>query len=267
MIQVREAVQKTPAGWGWGAGTEGEKATACSFLKRCSKQLTVTCTWKSFLTIARGRQFPGKKTSLVCWENESVNAQGLDVLLKATGLYSLLLCRVRWWKAKYMPAIFDHHLLYWFVSRGTVIKKPLIYCPYLLMGFFLLLIFHFLSLSLFLGGHFFQTNAVLREVRREGVPVEQRAEIVTAVLAALTTRQTLRREWHARSVLLRNRPWKRKNCDGLSPNGRCHPSRWRGHEKQARYRCSQPKWAPVHGTRIHLVIHSVLCMCMWAISE
>ncbi|KAM8776555.1 alpha-ketoglutarate-dependent dioxygenase FTO isoform 2-T2 [Rhynchonycteris naso] len=42
------------------------------------------------------------------------------------------------------------------------------------------------------------TNAVLHEVRREGVPVGQRNEIVTAVLASLTTRQTLRREWHAR---------------------------------------------------------------------
>ncbi|GAB5582272.1 alpha-ketoglutarate-dependent dioxygenase FTO isoform X8 [Prionailurus iriomotensis] len=42
------------------------------------------------------------------------------------------------------------------------------------------------------------TNAVLREVRREGVPVEQRNEILTAILASLTTRQNLRREWHAR---------------------------------------------------------------------
>uniref|UniRef100_A0A8C0MHL2 Alpha-ketoglutarate-dependent dioxygenase FTO n=1 Tax=Canis lupus familiaris TaxID=9615 RepID=A0A8C0MHL2_CANLF len=42
------------------------------------------------------------------------------------------------------------------------------------------------------------TNAVLHEVRREGVPVEQRNEILTAILALLTTRQNLRREWHAR---------------------------------------------------------------------
>ncbi|XP_059238676.1 alpha-ketoglutarate-dependent dioxygenase FTO isoform X2 [Mustela nigripes] len=42
------------------------------------------------------------------------------------------------------------------------------------------------------------TNAVLHEVRREGVPVEQRNEILTAILASLTTRQNLRREWHAR---------------------------------------------------------------------
>nr|XP_044616798.1 alpha-ketoglutarate-dependent dioxygenase FTO isoform X4 [Equus asinus] len=41
------------------------------------------------------------------------------------------------------------------------------------------------------------TNAVLHEVRREGVPVEQRNEILTAILASLTTRQNLRREWHA----------------------------------------------------------------------
>ena len=57
------------------------------------------------------------------------------------GVY--LMCHVHWLSTKYMLAIFDHHLLYWFVSRGTVIKKPLIYCPYLLMGFFSLLIFHF----------------------------------------------------------------------------------------------------------------------------
>ncbi|XP_057390699.1 alpha-ketoglutarate-dependent dioxygenase FTO isoform X2 [Balaenoptera acutorostrata] len=42
------------------------------------------------------------------------------------------------------------------------------------------------------------TNAVLREVRREGTPVEQRNEILTAILATLTARQNLRREWHAR---------------------------------------------------------------------
>ncbi|XP_058899761.1 alpha-ketoglutarate-dependent dioxygenase FTO [Kogia breviceps] len=42
------------------------------------------------------------------------------------------------------------------------------------------------------------TNAVLREVRREGTPVAQRNEILTAVLATLTARQNLRREWHAR---------------------------------------------------------------------
>ncbi|XP_075394145.1 alpha-ketoglutarate-dependent dioxygenase FTO [Tenrec ecaudatus] len=42
------------------------------------------------------------------------------------------------------------------------------------------------------------TNAVLRELRREGLPVEQRRGILTAILAPLTTRQNLRREWHAR---------------------------------------------------------------------
>uniref|UniRef100_A0A7N5K4X1 Alpha-ketoglutarate-dependent dioxygenase FTO C-terminal domain-containing protein n=2 Tax=Ailuropoda melanoleuca TaxID=9646 RepID=A0A7N5K4X1_AILME len=42
------------------------------------------------------------------------------------------------------------------------------------------------------------TNAVLHEARREAVPVEQRNEILTAILASLTTRQNLRREWHAR---------------------------------------------------------------------
>ncbi|XP_055992606.1 alpha-ketoglutarate-dependent dioxygenase FTO [Sorex fumeus] len=42
------------------------------------------------------------------------------------------------------------------------------------------------------------TNAVLREVRSEGLPVEQRNEILTAILALLTARQNLRREWHAR---------------------------------------------------------------------
>nr|KAF6318459.1 FTO alpha-ketoglutarate dependent dioxygenase [Pipistrellus kuhlii] len=42
------------------------------------------------------------------------------------------------------------------------------------------------------------TNGVLQEVRREGVPVGQRNAMVTAILASLTARQTLRREWHAR---------------------------------------------------------------------
>ncbi|KAG8508396.1 Alpha-ketoglutarate-dependent dioxygenase FTO [Galemys pyrenaicus] len=46
------------------------------------------------------------------------------------------------------------------------------------------------------------TNAVLREVRREGLPAEQRREMLPAVLASLTTRQNLRREWRARSVVL-----------------------------------------------------------------
>ncbi|XP_039736823.1 alpha-ketoglutarate-dependent dioxygenase FTO isoform X3 [Pteropus medius] len=48
----------------------------------------------------------------------------------------------------------------------------------------------------------FVTNAVLHEVRREGVPTEQRNEIVTAILTSLTTRQNLRREWRARVILL-----------------------------------------------------------------
>ncbi|XP_076988575.1 alpha-ketoglutarate-dependent dioxygenase FTO isoform X3 [Tamandua tetradactyla] len=43
-----------------------------------------------------------------------------------------------------------------------------------------------------------ETNAVLHEIRREGLPVEQKSEILTAILASLTTRQNLRREWHAR---------------------------------------------------------------------
>lgn len=72
------------------------------------------------------------------------------------------------------------------------------------MGFFLVLIFHFLSPSLSLLDHFFQTNAVLHEVRREGVPVEQRNETLTAILASLTTRQNLRKEWCARLVFLGN---------------------------------------------------------------
>ncbi|XP_042637666.1 alpha-ketoglutarate-dependent dioxygenase FTO [Orycteropus afer afer] len=42
------------------------------------------------------------------------------------------------------------------------------------------------------------TSAVLCEVRREGLPMEQRIGILTAILASLTTRQNLRREWHAR---------------------------------------------------------------------
>uniref|UniRef100_A0A2R8ZXC5 Alpha-ketoglutarate-dependent dioxygenase FTO n=1 Tax=Pan paniscus TaxID=9597 RepID=A0A2R8ZXC5_PANPA len=44
------------------------------------------------------------------------------------------------------------------------------------------------------------TNAVLHEVKREGLPMEQRNEILTAILASLTARQNLRREWHARKM-------------------------------------------------------------------
>ncbi|XP_051024487.1 alpha-ketoglutarate-dependent dioxygenase FTO [Acomys russatus] len=52
------------------------------------------------------------------------------------------------------------------------------------------------------------TNAVLREVKREGLPVEQRSEILTAILAPITVRQNLRKEWHARcqSRLVRTLP-------------------------------------------------------------
>ncbi|KAF6077526.1 FTO alpha-ketoglutarate dependent dioxygenase [Phyllostomus discolor] len=41
------------------------------------------------------------------------------------------------------------------------------------------------------------TNAVLREVRKEGVPTGVRNETLTAILGPLSTRQSLRREWHA----------------------------------------------------------------------
>ncbi|KAF4010698.1 hypothetical protein G4228_002447 [Cervus hanglu yarkandensis] len=41
------------------------------------------------------------------------------------------------------------------------------------------------------------TSAVLREVRREGISMEQKNEMLTSILAAITTRQNLRREWHA----------------------------------------------------------------------
>lgn len=42
---------------------------------------------------------------------------------------------------------------------------------------------------------------MLREVRRDGLPVEQRNEILAAILVSLTLRQNLRKEWHARFVL------------------------------------------------------------------
>ncbi|ERE80512.1 alpha-ketoglutarate-dependent dioxygenase FTO-like protein [Cricetulus griseus] len=44
------------------------------------------------------------------------------------------------------------------------------------------------------------TNAVLREVKREELPVEQRNEILAAILAPLTVRQNLRKEWHTRKL-------------------------------------------------------------------
>ncbi|XP_049642031.1 alpha-ketoglutarate-dependent dioxygenase FTO isoform X2 [Suncus etruscus] len=56
------------------------------------------------------------------------------------------------------------------------------------------------------------TNAVLHEVRTEVLPVEQRNEILTAILALLTTRQNLRKEWHARcqSRIVRTLPTDQK---------------------------------------------------------
>ncbi|XP_012588652.1 PREDICTED: alpha-ketoglutarate-dependent dioxygenase FTO [Condylura cristata] len=42
------------------------------------------------------------------------------------------------------------------------------------------------------------TNAVLQEVRREGLPAGQRRDMVSVILASLTTRQNLRTEWRAR---------------------------------------------------------------------
>uniref|UniRef100_K9IKY4 Alpha-ketoglutarate-dependent dioxygenase FTO n=1 Tax=Desmodus rotundus TaxID=9430 RepID=K9IKY4_DESRO len=42
------------------------------------------------------------------------------------------------------------------------------------------------------------TNAVLCEVRREEIPMGRRNETLTAILGSLSTRQSLRREWHAR---------------------------------------------------------------------
>lgn len=56
------------------------------------------------------------------------------------------------------------------------------------------------------------TNAVLREVKREGLPVEQRNEILAAILAPLTLRQNLRKEWHTRcqSRIVRTLPANQK---------------------------------------------------------
>uniref|UniRef100_A0A673VKM8 Alpha-ketoglutarate-dependent dioxygenase FTO n=2 Tax=Suricata suricatta TaxID=37032 RepID=A0A673VKM8_SURSU len=56
------------------------------------------------------------------------------------------------------------------------------------------------------------TNAVLCEVRREGVPMEQRNDILASILASLTTRQNLRREWHARGRNSGHRWKKRAVC-------------------------------------------------------
>lgn len=56
------------------------------------------------------------------------------------------------------------------------------------------------------------TNAVLHEVRTEVLPVEQRNEILTAILALLIARQNLRKEWHARcqSRIVRTLPTDQK---------------------------------------------------------
>lgn len=58
MIQIEKAVQKTSAGW---QELGREKSQRLLFLRKQNKQLTFKCTWKSFLIIVHGRQFPGKK--------------------------------------------------------------------------------------------------------------------------------------------------------------------------------------------------------------
>lgn len=66
--------------------------------------------------------------------------------------------------------------------------------------------------------------------------MEQKNEMLTSILASITNRQNLRREWHARFVLLRNGiccPWKMRAFFGEAlPDGWPPPSQRRGHEKK-----------------------------------
>lgn len=149
---MRGAMQKASAGGG-GGGTEGKSVPVFPLLfllllyLRQNKQLTMTSPRKSFLIIAHGRQFPGKKNGW-CAEEMRVRMHSVWTHFFRQWCFGVCpVCHVHWLNPEYMLAIFDHHLPYWFVSKGTVIKKPLIYCPYLLMGFFFLINFSlFLSL-------------------------------------------------------------------------------------------------------------------------
>lgn len=106
-----------------------------------------------------------------------------------------LMCRVYWLNNKYMASISNHHLLYWFVSSGTVIKKAIDLLSLFAYGLFI----NFTPCFLFLDYNFyvfflFKTSLVLSEVGKG----EQRNETIRCFLLVLTERQKLRKEWTVR---------------------------------------------------------------------
>lgn len=110
-----------------------------------------------------------------------------------------LMCHVYWLNTKYMVAISNHHLLYWFVSSGTVIKKAIDLLSLFAYGLFI----NFTHCFLFLGYNFyvffpFKSSLVLSEVGKKEQIKEKRKEAISCFLLVLTERQRLRKEWTAR---------------------------------------------------------------------
>lgn len=111
-----------------------------------------------------------------------------------------LMCHVHWLNTKYMVAISNHHLLYWFVSSGAVIKKSIDLLSLFAYGLFI----NFTHCFLFPDYNFnvvffpFKTSLVLQEVRKKEQTDEQRNETISCLLLLLTERQRLRNEWTAR---------------------------------------------------------------------
>lgn len=110
-----------------------------------------------------------------------------------------LMCHVYWLNTKYMVAISNHYLLYWFVSSGTVIKKAIDLLSLFAYGLFI----NFTHCFLFPDYNFyvfppFKTSLILSEVRKEQQIEEQRNETISCFLLLLKERQKLRKEWTAR---------------------------------------------------------------------
>lgn len=110
-----------------------------------------------------------------------------------------LMCHVHWLSTEYMVAISNHHLLYWFVSSGSVIKKGIDLLSLFAYGLFI----NFTHCFLFLDYNFyvffpFKSSLVLHEVRKKEQTEEQRNETISCFLLVLTERQRLRKEWTAR---------------------------------------------------------------------
>lgn len=61
----------------------------------------------------------------LCLKKMRARMHNVLCYLKQWDFKVYLMCHVHWLNTKYMVAIPNHHLLYWFVSSGTVIKKAI----------------------------------------------------------------------------------------------------------------------------------------------